>query len=96
MSPKRVRDYRCEGRRAQVVNWPAACMARSVIHAGISMQKMNARAVTITAVEIALFDGTSVAGRICVPAQGRASDVLNDERDGAAPSWHWRKKPSNR
>jgi len=45
------------------------------------MQKMNARAVTITAVEIALFDGTSVAGKIFVPAQGRVSDVLNDERD---------------
>ena len=45
------------------------------------MQKMNARAVTITAVEIALFDGTNVAGKVCVPAQGRVSDVLNDERD---------------
>jgi DnaJ-domain-containing protein 1 len=64
-----------------VVNWPAACISGSVTHAGIPMQKMNARAVTITAVEIVLFDGTSVAGRICVPAQGRVSDVLNDERD---------------
>jgi DnaJ-domain-containing protein 1 len=45
------------------------------------MQKMNARSVTITAVEIALFDGTIVAGKICVPAQGRVSDVLNDARD---------------
>jgi DnaJ-domain-containing protein 1 len=45
------------------------------------MQKINVRAVTITPVEIALFEGTSVSGKICVPAQGRVSDVLNDERE---------------
>jgi DnaJ-class molecular chaperone len=45
------------------------------------MQKMNARAVTFISLEIGLFDGTNLAGKICVPAQTRVSDILNDERD---------------
>ncbi|HEY2445409.1 MAG TPA: J domain-containing protein [Rhizomicrobium sp.] len=32
-------------------------------------------------VEISLIDGTSLVGKICVPVQGRLTDVLNDQRE---------------
>jgi hypothetical protein len=46
------------------------------------MIKQGARtaATKLTLVEIVLLDGNSILGKIAVPAQGRLSDTLNDER----------------
>ena len=45
--------------------------------------KDSARAITTkaVAVEISLFDGTSLFGKLSVPVQGRLTDLLNDPRD---------------
>ena len=45
--------------------------------------KNNARAITTRSilVEIALLDGSSLTGKLCVPMQGRLTDMLNDDRE---------------
>ena len=44
--------------------------------------KTNGRAITTKSilVEIALLDGSSLTGKLCVPMQGRLTDLLNDDR----------------
>jgi DnaJ-domain-containing protein 1 len=39
------------------------------------------RATKPVGVEIALFDGSSLYGKLCVPMQSRISDLLNDARE---------------
>jgi hypothetical protein len=43
----------------------------------------NARAITTKSilVEIALLDGSTLTGKLCVPIQGRLTDLLNDDRE---------------
>lgn len=45
--------------------------------------KDGARAISTkpVAVEISLFDGTSLFGKLAVPVQGRLTDLLNDPRE---------------
>ena len=43
--------------------------------------KDSVRASKPIAVEISLFDGTSLFGKLAVPVQGRLSDLLNDPRE---------------
>jgi DnaJ-domain-containing protein 1 len=43
--------------------------------------KDGTRAISSVAVEISLFDGTSLFGKLAVPIQGRVSDLLNDQRE---------------
>lgn len=45
--------------------------------------RSNGRAITTKSilVEIALLDGSSLTGKLCVPMQGRLTDLLNDDRE---------------
>ena len=45
--------------------------------------RSDGRAITTKSVlvEIALLDGSSLTGRLCVPIQGRLTDLLNDDRE---------------
>jgi DnaJ-domain-containing protein 1 len=45
--------------------------------------KDSARAIATrpTAVEISLFDGSALFGKLAVPVQGRLTDLLNDPRE---------------
>lgn len=45
------------------------------------MKSARGLAMKPIAVEITLLDGAHLSGKIAVPAQGRLSDVLNDDRD---------------
>jgi DnaJ-domain-containing protein 1 len=47
------------------------------------MHKSDMRAISTKKllVEISLFNGSSLFGKLCVPVQGRLTDVLNDDRD---------------
>lgn len=40
--------------------------------------RLSTRAILV---ELSLFDGSTLSGRISVPVQGRLTDILNDPRD---------------